>query len=133
MADEVGDAGAVLAGSEAGELDFRGAEPGLGGRGVKSVVNVGGDVLGVLADAGVGVLLRHGANDFSGQSLQGAFAGKGLIKFARNAFALGSVAVGTLGSVNGCARMVCCIGLKSAQAQECGGDENKWKTGAHKW
>ena len=101
VADEVGDAGAILGDGEAGEVDGDGVEACLGGGGVEGVVDVGGDLFGVFADTGAGVLFGHGALDFFGQGFEGAVAGEGFVEFSGDAFAKVAVAAGALGFVDG--------------------------------
>lgn len=132
VADEIGYAGAVLAGGEAGEFDFGRAEPGLGCGGIKGVVDVGSDVLGVLTDAGVGVFFRHGADDFFGEGFQGALADEGFVKFAWDAFTLSAMAVGALGFVNGGTGMIRRRGWRSANRKESCKNEGVMEAGKHK-
>src|SRR5262249_17976924 len=99
-ADEVGDGGAILADGEAGQFDAGGAVAFAGGSRIEGVVDVGGDLVGVVADARARVVLGHGLGDEFGELGDGAVAGQGVGVAALVALAVGAVAGGADGAVD---------------------------------
>jgi len=104
-AHEIGDRRAILLDGQSFEIEFRRMQAGLRPGRIKGLVNEGGHLGGILADARADIVIGHRAGNALGERFHRAVAVQRFVVFVRHPLALVAVALRTQFLVNRRARV----------------------------